>query len=1230
MAKILIDMQACQTESRQRGMGRYAMALAKAMAIEALSRNTQIHLLLNSCFKDTVPHIKRNFLSLVSDENIHVISNISPNEDRLESNRWRKNASYLIREAYIEMLRPDIVFYPSFFEGYIDDAVLSIAKFSNVPFAATIHDFIPLVHRRQYLDTNPDFARHYLGKIEELKSAVGLIAISEFSASEAERHLNFGRDRIVNASEAADPAFCRLSTSDVGVYIQDKFAVTKPFVLYTGGADPRKNLEKLIEAFARLPAAVRNEHQLVFAGFIPEFERLTLEKVARSNSLTADEIKLLGYVSDEDLIKLYNSAKVFVFPSLHEGFGLPCLEAYQCGLSVIGSNVTSLPEVIGNPDALFDPLSVPDMMEKLSRVLTDTEFRNALIKHGASQAKKFSWSRSACLALDALECWADAANPSKIKTTSWQKLNTENDAIEGRLIAALADIDTSIGKPTERDQLQAAQLIADNRQKAEANLRLANLSQPIQWRIEGPYDSSYSLALVNRELARAFHTENIQVSLWSSEGPGDFDPSGKFLEHNPDLAVLHQRAVQQQPNTAEIISRNMYPPRVTDMRGRLNALHNYAWEETGFPFSYVRSFNESLQFITVTSEHVKRILINNGVSVPIFVVGNGIDHWTSIKAASRYALPRAVHTFLHVSSCFPRKGVDVLLKSYGIAFSNKDDVLLVIKTFRNPHNRIEEQLAELRSANPEYPKVHLIFDDLSDGELKGLYEQCNTLVAPSRAEGFGLPLAEAMLSGLHVITTGWSGQLDFCTTDNADLIDYTFAPAATHEADKPASVWAEPDVNHLALLLQRRFEANPDRAERKLIATKLLETYNWCQVAKRNVQAAALVSNGSSGADPHIGWVSTFNKRCGIATYSQHLLDVLEMPVTVLAGHAYEVTSRDNESVVRCWHEGNSDSLDELLAQIDSLSLNMIVIQFNYGFFNFEAFSALLMKLIERRIRIVVTMHATIDPKHDPEKRLAKLIPALKLCDRLLVHSIHDLNRLKAYGLVDNVCLFPHGVVVPERILASSDGSALNIGKTITIGTYGFFLPNKGLLETIQAVHILRSRGLDYRLVMVNSQFPVEVSAQEIEQARSLIRRYKLEAYVELETSFLSDEESLRRLSRTDAIMYAYQGTGESASGAVRYGLASGKPVITTPLPIFQDVSDVVFSLPGISPTDIAAGLEIITSRLRKREAEACSILDRASSWRRAHGYPVLGERLAGLLRGIFRDKRCLEKGDNV
>lgn len=1221
MADILIDMQACQTESRFRGLGRYTDALAQALAAQA--GGDRIHLLLNSSFPETLPAIRRTFDALVDPANIHVVELLDECEDRVPRLRWRHNASALMREAYIAMIAPDVVFCPSFFEGYIDSAVLSIGRLSSVPVVTTVHDFIPLVYRQDYLDNNADFRRHYLAKIEELKKSAGIVTISESSFREAVELLGIAPDIMVNASEAADPKFRRLGLSAAdGEDLRRRFGLEKPFVLYTGGSDPRKNLPRLVEAFALLPAELRQRHHLVLAGSMPELDRAALDEEARRRGLPRDTLKFTGYVDDEDLIRLYNLAALFVFPSLHEGFGLPCLEAFQCGTPVLGANTSSLPEVIGDPDALFDPLSAGEMAARMQAVLTDSDLRAGLVERGAAQAARFSWERSAGLALAALRR-AAGAPPAR---QGWAAARARIEACQERLVEALAALPRQPAGPDEQDLMQVAQAMARNRTAAEARLRAGKLARPAEWRIEGPFDSSYSLAAVNRALARALAAEGESVSLLSAEGPGPFAPDKAFLDANPDLARLHARSATPAAAAAEVVSRNMYPPRVADMQARVNGLHNYAWEETGFPFAYAEAFNESLQFVTVTSRHVKRVLVDAGVSVPVTVVGNGVDHWSRIAPDPDYRVRTAGYTFLHVSSCFPRKGADVLLESYGRAFRARDDVLLVVKTFPNPHNRVEDMLAAHRAADPDYPDVLLLMDDIGEAQLKALYGQCDALVAPSRAEGFGLPIAEAMLSGLHVIATGWSGQTDFCNAGNADLIDFSFARAETHEEDKPDSVWAEPDAEHLASLMSEAFRRKAGRP-RLPAPQDLLDAYGWAEVARRNLAAAALAAETPYRAEPKVGWMSTYNKRCGIATYSRHLLDVLGLPTVILAGHADEKLGKDGHNVVRCWHEGKVDDLAAVLAAIEAWKLDVVMVQFNYGFYDLDSLAAFLHRLVDDGRTVVVTLHATIDPAHEPHRKLETLVPALARCARLLVHSVNDMNRLKRHGLVENVSLFPHGVLAPKARAAGA-APARARARPVTVASYGFFLPNKGLPELIEAVHILRGRGLDFRLRLVNAEFPTEASYRTIQQAKALIGRHRLWTHVDLRTDFLSDEESLALLASADIVAYPYQETTESASGAVRYGLAAGKPVAVTPLPIFQDLDACVFKLPGTAPAQIAEGLERLAADAAAGTPEFRERLDRARSWRDGHAYPVLGRRLAGMLKGLARDRPQRQAAD--
>ncbi|NTI17590.1 glycosyltransferase [Agrobacterium rhizogenes] len=1220
MACILIDLQGAQTESRLRGIGRYTIALTLAMIRE--SRDHDIHILLSKAFPETIIELRCILEEHLPDEKIHFFDTVTPTTGLNRQNAWRSAASALLREAFIEGLHPDVVFCPSLFEGFIDDAVLSVRRFSSIPVVVTLHDLIPLIYKENYLSSGNGYEAFYYNKVEEIKKADGLLTISESSSSEAVSLLGFSRDKVLNASEAADAKFCKKEISDARAKLLLKnFGIDKPFLFYTGGADHRKNLDRLLSAFATLPSALRDGYQLVMAGRMPDGEIWALKEQAKRLEFGERQLLFTGYVSDDDLIELYNLARAFVFPSLHEGFGLPVLEAMQCGTPVIGANISSVPEVLGNSEALFDPTSVKDIAYKIEHVLNDDAFRERLIKHGHEQANRFSWQTSAQRALEGI---ARFASEPQTKELSWADIRGRLESCESRLIAAILAIDPSIGRPEERDLLRLSQAIADNRRAVEERLRLRTLPKSVRWRLEGPFDSSYSLALVNREMARSLSAHGESVDLWSSEGPGDFPPSKQFLIENADLRSMYDRASTVASDQVDIVSRNMYPPRVADMIGKFNALHNYAWEETGFPEEFVRSFNESLQFATVTSQHVRKLLIDNGVSIPLAVVGNGVDHWVAVNPDQNYSVAKRGFTFLHVSSCFPRKGADVLLESYGRAFTSKDDVILIVKTFRNPHNEIEHWLEEARARHPDYPDITIIFDDLTDAQMKAVYSQSDVLVAPSRAEGYGLPLAEAALSGTAVITTGWSGQLDFCDSTEVDLIDFNFVPAATHSGVQN-SVWAEPDPDHLARVMRKVFAepAEQRQARTSAFRKRLLESHKWSNVAARQIEAARRFVSNPCFSEPKIGWVTTYNQRCGIATYSNHLLQVLGMPVLVLAPKIHTALGADSENVIRCWKEGNDDDLTELAQQIELHKFDIVVLQFNYGFYNIPHLCSFLNRIMDFGTQVVITLHATVDPEHDKEKRLADLKPALLRCQRILVHSINDLNRLKNIDILDNVALLPHGVLssadpvsMPVPYSATSDSQS-----SFVIAAYGFFLPNKGIPELIEALRILRRNGIDYRLRLVNAEYPAPVSAELIAEAKALARRLGLLSAIEFYTDFLPDEESLHLLSSADLIAYTYQNTAESASGAVRYGIATGKPVAVTPLSIFDDVSNAVFQLPGVSPLEIAAGLSAIRASIGAGDERFRHTMNEARRWRQAHSYPAIGRRLAGMLKAMHQEK---------
>lgn len=402
MMRIVIDLQAAQTTgSRNRGIGRYSVALAQAMV-----RNRGDHeiiIALSGLFPETILPIRKAFAEALPPENIRVWHAAGP-VSHLAGGKWERHAAQKAREAFLLGLRPDVVHVTSLFEGLVDDAVTSIGAFSTcLPTAVTLYDLIPYIHRSPYLD-NPAVAAWYMEKLDALRRADLWLGISGSSCREGVEHLGLPVQRTINISTDADPHF---KPEQLGPErerdLRQRYGLSKPFVMYTGGIDHRKNIEGLISAYAGLPAATREAYQLAIVCSIQPESRSALETFAAQAGLKKGVLVLTGFVPEEDLVALYNLCKLFVFPSWHEGFGLPALEAMRCGAPVVGANTSSLPEVIGWGAAMFDPRSVDDMRNLIHRGLTDQSFRDELIAHGARQAASFSWDKSAAVALDAFE-----------------------------------------------------------------------------------------------------------------------------------------------------------------------------------------------------------------------------------------------------------------------------------------------------------------------------------------------------------------------------------------------------------------------------------------------------------------------------------------------------------------------------------------------------------------------------------------------------------------------------------------------------------------------------------------------------------------------------------------------------------------------------------------------------------------------------------------------------------
>ena len=400
--RIVIDLQACQGSSTNRGIGRYSMALLQGMLRQAGSH--ELRVVLNNHFPDSVAQLRGTLGALMPQSQISGYTLPAQIWEHQPLNHWRLRAAEQLREHYLASLQPDVVHLSSLFEGLGEDACTSVlhsrGQFDS---AVTLYDLIPLVRKETYL-TDPNVANWYYRKLQSLKNAELLLAISGHSRREAMDALQLPGDRVVNISSAVDTIFVpRTLAPDADAALRARYGLSRQYIMYTGGIDYRKNIEGLIEAYAMLPAPLRAQYQLAVVCSMKEDDRLRLQALATKFKLPQGDLVLTGFVPDDDLVSLYNLTSLFVFPSLQEGFGLPALEAMSCGVPVIGSNNSSIPEVIGRADALFDPNKVADITAKMQEVLSNADFANDLRAHGLEQSKLFSWDASARTTLGAFE-----------------------------------------------------------------------------------------------------------------------------------------------------------------------------------------------------------------------------------------------------------------------------------------------------------------------------------------------------------------------------------------------------------------------------------------------------------------------------------------------------------------------------------------------------------------------------------------------------------------------------------------------------------------------------------------------------------------------------------------------------------------------------------------------------------------------------------------------------------
>jgi glycosyltransferase involved in cell wall biosynthesis len=290
---------------------------------------------------------------------------------------------------YLRSPKPDVFFSPSHYAP----------RFSPVPTVISVMDvsynYFPELFRRQDLYQLEHWTKY------SVQNAKKVLTISEASKNDIIKLYHVDSKKVVVTYPGIKKE-SRSMNNKSREELQKKYGVEGKYILFVGTLQPRKNIVKLIEAFAKL---VQNSDSGSLSLVIVGKKGWLYEEILDTPKKfgVEDLVTFLDFVPDEDLPSLYKHAEFFILPSLYEGFGLPVLEAMSYGCPVITSNVSSLPEAAGDAALYVDPTDIVDIEKKMQKLLSDKSLRAKLIEKGHEQVKKFSWEKTAKQTLDVLQ-----------------------------------------------------------------------------------------------------------------------------------------------------------------------------------------------------------------------------------------------------------------------------------------------------------------------------------------------------------------------------------------------------------------------------------------------------------------------------------------------------------------------------------------------------------------------------------------------------------------------------------------------------------------------------------------------------------------------------------------------------------------------------------------------------------------------------------------------------------
>jgi glycosyltransferase involved in cell wall biosynthesis len=423
----------------------------------------------------------------------------------------------------------------------------------------------------------------------------------------------------------------------------------------------------------------------------------------------------------------------------------------------------------------------------------------------------------------------------------------------------------------------------------------------------------------------------------------------------------------------------------------------------------------------------------------------------------------------------------------------------------------------------------------------------------------------------------------------------------------------------------------------------MLHTYRWDNAARQIDRFARwMLAKPAIPERLSIAWVSSFRAICGIAEYSKFMTESLSSENVSLAFYC-DIRTGPEAKIYPLFTAGSNSALPEVFDALDGMRYDAIVIQHQPTIFELGEQTAIRMAALQLRAPVFLFLHSTQFMLDLPLPTLEQTVPHLRSLEHIIVHSISDVNNLKKIGISENVTLLPHGVLqarphaitrndargVQAQWFASRDSRDLTPARrnelagnlasgTFWIASFGFLLPHKRTGELVRLLRRLHLKGqTNVRLVLLCAALD-ERSAAEAKSLAELAEAEQVGDHLTIITEFLNERDAVDALSTTDLITFAYRDTRESASGAVQIALSSGVPVLTTPEPIFNELSGVVHRASGWDVDDLAEAVEPLIDDPAKLAQHAAA----QSEWIDRRAWPRIAEQLHNMMRGAYADRQ--------